>query len=114
MPTKVSQGDLRLSVFGGNDDAPRFVVAPVSVEDCFYQIINAFNLAEKYQTPVMFLSDQDMSVRVQTIPPFDLSRVKQEPRLVWDGNGNVRAIRGHADRRQPDEPAGDARRAIHG
>jgi 2-oxoglutarate/2-oxoacid ferredoxin oxidoreductase subunit alpha len=87
MPTKVSQGDLRLAVFGGNDDAPRFVVAPVSVEDCFYQIIHAFNLAEKYQTPVLFLSDQDMSVRVQTIPPFDLSKVKQEPRLVWDGTG---------------------------
>ena len=87
MPTKVSQGDLRLAVFGGNDDAPRFVVAPVTVEDCFYQIIHAFNLAEKYQTPVLFLSDQDMSVRVQTIPPFDLSKVKQEPRLVWDGSG---------------------------
>ena len=87
MPTKVSQGDLRLAVFGGNDDAPRFVVAPVSVEDCFYQIIHAFNLAEKYQTPVLFLSDQDMSVRVQTIPLFDLSKVKHEPRLVWDGHG---------------------------
>ena len=87
MPTKVSQGDLRLAVFGGNDDAPRFVVAPVSVQDCFYQMINAFNLAEKYQTPVLFLSDQDMSVRVQTAPPFDLSKVKQEPRLVWNGQG---------------------------
>jgi 2-oxoglutarate ferredoxin oxidoreductase subunit alpha len=85
MPTKVSQGDLRLAVFGGNDDAPRFVVAPVSVQDCFYQMINAFNLAEKYQTPVLFLSDQDMSVRVQTIPPFDLAQVKHEPRLLWDG-----------------------------
>lgn len=85
MPTKVSQGDLRMSVFGANDDAPRIVVAPVSVEDNFYQMINAFNLAEKYQTPVIFLSDQDMSVRVQTIPPFDLSRARIEPRLLWDG-----------------------------
>lgn len=84
MPTKVSQGDLRLAIFGGHDDAPRIVVAPVSVEDCFYQIINAFNLAEKYQTPVIFLSDQDMSVRVVTLPPFDLSSVKLEPRLLWD------------------------------
>jgi len=86
MPTKVSQGDLRISVFGANDDAPRIVVAPVSVEDNFYQMINAFNLAEKYQTPVIFLSDQDMSVRVQTINPFDLSRVHIIPRALWDGN----------------------------
>ncbi len=88
MPTKVSQGDLRIAVFGAHDDAPRIVVAPVSVEDNFYQIINAFNLAEKYQSPVIFLSDQDMSVRVQTIPPFDLSRVHLEPRLLWNPNSN--------------------------
>ncbi len=88
MPTKVSQGDLRISVFGAHDDAPRIVVAPVSVEDNFYQIINAFNLAEKYQTPVIYLSDQDMSVRVQTIPPFDLNRVKLVPRLLWDQKQN--------------------------
>jgi len=88
MPTKVSQGDLRMAVFAGNDDAPRFVVAPVSVQDCFYQIINAFNLAEKYQTPVLFLSDQDMSVRVQTIPPLDLSAAKLEPRLLWNPTGD--------------------------
>lgn len=88
MPTKVSQGDLRISVFGAHDDAPRIVVAPVSVEDNFYQIINAFNLAEKYQTPVIYLSDQDMSVRVQTIPPFDLNRVKLVGRQLWDQKVN--------------------------
>lgn len=84
MPTKVSQGDLRLATYGAHDDAPRIVVAAVSVEDCFYQMVHAFNLAEKYQTPVIFLTDQDMSVRVQTIPLFDLSRVKIEPRLLWE------------------------------
>ncbi len=88
LPTKVSQGDLRISVFGAHDDAPRIVVAPVTVEDNFYQMIHAFNLAEKYQSPVIFLSDQDMSVRVQTIPPFDLSRVKLEPRLLWNPDGD--------------------------
>jgi 2-oxoglutarate ferredoxin oxidoreductase subunit alpha len=88
MPTKVSQGDLRISVFGAHDDAPRIVVAPVSVEDNFYQIINAFNLAEKYQTPVIYLSDQDMSVRVQTIPPFDLTRVKLVGRQLWEPHAN--------------------------
>lgn len=88
MPTKVSQGDLRIAIFGAHDDAPRLVVAPVSVEDCFYQMINAFNLAEKYQTPVIFLSDQDMSVRVVTLTPFDLGKVKLESRLLWDPSAN--------------------------
>jgi 2-oxoglutarate/2-oxoacid ferredoxin oxidoreductase subunit alpha len=108
MPTKVSQGDLRLAIFGAHDDAPRIVVAPVSVEDCFYQTVNAFNLAEKYQTPVIFLSDQDMSVRVVTIPPFDMNRVKLEPRLLWDpksissnghgGGNNGSSSNGHGER----------------
>ncbi len=84
IPTKISQGDLRLAVFGANDDAPRVVIAPVSVEDCFYQMIHAFNLAERYQTPVIVLSDQDMSVRVNTIAPFDLTRAHIEPRMLWN------------------------------
>ena len=88
LPTKVSQGDLRLAVFGMNDDAPRIVIAPVSVEDNFYQMINAFNLAERYQSPVVFLSDQDMSVRVQTIPAFDHSRVRIETRSLWNPEGD--------------------------
>lgn len=100
MPTKVTQGDLRMSVFGANDDAPRIILAPVSVEDNFYQIINAFNLADKYQVPVIFLSDQDMSVRVQTIPAFDLSRVQIEPRLLWDPNS------GEKFQRYKDTPSG--------
>ncbi|MCI0474764.1 MAG: hypothetical protein L0Y55_00800, partial [Anaerolineales bacterium] len=87
MPTKVSQGDLRIAIFGGHDDAPRLVVAPVSVEDCFYQMVNALNLAEKYQTPVILLTDQDMSVRVVTLPAFDLNRVHLEERLLWDPQG---------------------------
>jgi len=41
LPTKTAQGDLYLALYAGNDDPPRFVVAPSSVEDCFYQIINA-------------------------------------------------------------------------
>ncbi len=110
MPTKVSQGDLRIAVFGAHDDAPRSVVAPVSVEDNFYQMINAFNLAEKYQTPVIFLSDQDMSVRVQTINPFDLTRVRLEPRLIWDPNGN-----GHGPyERYADTPTGISPMALPG
>jgi 2-oxoglutarate ferredoxin oxidoreductase subunit alpha len=84
MPTKVSQGDLMTAIYGSHDDTPRIVMAPVSIEDNFYQMVHAFNLAEKYQTPVIFLSDQDMSVRVQTIPPFDLSRVFVEQRLLHD------------------------------
>ena len=81
MPTKTAQADLFMALYAGNDEAPRFVLAPDSVEDCFYQMINAFNLAEEYQMPVVLLSDQAMSARVETIPDIDLSAVKLADRL---------------------------------
>ncbi len=84
MPTKTSQGDLYLALYAGNDEAPRFVVAPSSVEDCFYQMINAFNLAERYQMPVIVLSDQSLAPRVETCPPFRLDQIELFDRELAD------------------------------
>src|SRR5919199_800719 len=57
MPTRHEQGDLWLAAFGGHGEIQRIVLAPTSVEDCFYLIQHAFNLADKYQMPVMLLHD---------------------------------------------------------
>ncbi len=89
LPTKTSQGDLFLAVYGGHDDFPRIVIAPLSVEDCFYAAIDAFNLSEKYQLPVIVLSDFGLSNRVETIPTFDFSRVTRSERLLWKPDGNT-------------------------
>jgi 2-oxoglutarate ferredoxin oxidoreductase subunit alpha len=88
LPTKTAQGDLYLALYAGNDEAPRFVVAPSSVEDCFYQMVNAFNLAEKYQMPVIVLSDQSLAPRVETCPAFRLDEIRLFGREVPDMNGN--------------------------
>ncbi len=69
LPTKTSQGDLFLSLYGAHGDAPRFVLAPDSVKDCYYQMINAFSLAERFQMPVIVLCDQAMASRVESVPP---------------------------------------------
>lgn len=90
MPTKTAQGDLYLAFYAGNDEPPRFVIAPSSVEDCFYQMINAFNLAERYQMPVIVLSDQALAPRVETCPPFRLDEIelldRELPDLDRDGD----------------------------
>jgi 2-oxoglutarate ferredoxin oxidoreductase subunit alpha len=88
MPTKTAQGDLYLALYAGNDDPPRFVIAPSSVEDCFYQIINAFNLAERYQMPVIVLSDQSLAPRVETISHFRLDQVELFGRELADIEGD--------------------------
>jgi 2-oxoglutarate ferredoxin oxidoreductase subunit alpha len=68
LPTKTSQGDLFLALYGGHGDAPRFVLAPDSVKDCYFQTIYAFYLAERYQMPVIVLSDQAMASRLESTP----------------------------------------------
>ncbi len=82
MPTKTAQGDLFLALLGGHDEAPRFVLAPTSVEDCFYQMVHAFNLAERYQMPAIVLSDQSLSMRLETVPPFRSDDLPQPERLL--------------------------------
>ncbi|AGB16407.1 2-oxoacid:acceptor oxidoreductase, alpha subunit [Halovivax ruber XH-70] len=78
MPTKQEQGDLNMLLYGGHGEVPRFVVAPTSITECFWKTIEAFNLAEKYQTPVFLVSDLATSVTEQTFPPeaFDMDDVE--------------------------------------
>jgi 2-oxoglutarate ferredoxin oxidoreductase subunit alpha len=82
MPTKTSQGDLNLALFGVHNESPRIVLAPTSVEDCFWTTIEAFNLAEAYQCPVLLLSDQALATRKCTVPPPDLEAVDIVNRLA--------------------------------
>ncbi len=79
LPTKTEQSDLMQAIFGGHGEAPRVVMAPSNVKDCFYGIIKAFNIAEKYQIPVIMLSDQSLSQRTQTF-----TRPKIDTVEVWD------------------------------
>ena len=89
MPTKTEQSDLNLAVYGNHGEAPRIVIAPFDVEDCFYSTVTAFNLAEKYQIPVLLLSDQSLSNRTEAIPKPDLSKVKVLDRVEWTGDGGA-------------------------
>ncbi len=82
MPTKMEQGDFNLACFGAHGDAPRIVLAPGDVEECLYYIIHAFNLAEKYQVPVLYLTDQSLAHRTQTFAWPDFKRVPVVNRLL--------------------------------
>ena len=67
MPTKAEQADLMMAIHAGHGEAPRVVMGLTSVEDSFYGIIRAFNIAETFQTPVIVLSDQALSQREASI-----------------------------------------------
>ncbi len=96
MPTKLEQGDLNHSLYGGHGDFPRIVIAPGNVEDCFRQIVNAFNMAERYQTVCIFLSDQSLSHRTETLLKPDLATI---PVIDRDrpSDGDLEAYRRYRD-----------------
>jgi len=78
MPTSVEQSDLNIACFGGHGDSPRVVIAPSSVEDAFYTAIEAVNIARKYSTPVIILTDQAIATRIEAFEEPDLEKVCQD------------------------------------
>ena len=78
LPTQGEQSDLNLAVFGSHGDAPRVVIAPSSVEDCFYTAIEAVNIARKYNVPVFVLSDQAIATRIEAFIEPKLEKVCQD------------------------------------
>ncbi len=90
MPTKTEQSDLSLAVFGGAGDARRIVIAPTNVDGCYRCAGKAFEMAEKYQTPVVVLLDLYLSNRYETVVPP--AKNPFAPNLnkglgTWDGDG---------------------------
>jgi 2-oxoglutarate ferredoxin oxidoreductase subunit alpha len=74
LPTKSEQADLYQAVFSAHGDVLRPVLAPTCVADTFDVTVEAFNVAEHYQTPVVLLSDQEIAQRKEVIDAIDTSR----------------------------------------
>jgi 2-oxoglutarate ferredoxin oxidoreductase subunit alpha len=82
IPTKSEQSDLFQAVFSAHGDVIRPVLAPTSVEDTFATTVEAFNVAERYQTPVILLSDQEIAQRKETVDAFDPAAFEVVERLA--------------------------------
>jgi 2-oxoglutarate ferredoxin oxidoreductase subunit alpha len=67
LPTKTEQSDLHAAVFGGPGDSARIVIAPTNVAECYQYTLMSFQLAEKYQTPVIVLTDFYLDNRVENL-----------------------------------------------
>lgn len=76
LPTKQEQSDLMQMIYGTHGDIPKIVVAPTDAEDAFYLTMEAFNLAEQYQCPVIVLSDLQLSLGKQTVEQLDYNKIE--------------------------------------
>jgi 2-oxoglutarate/2-oxoacid ferredoxin oxidoreductase subunit alpha len=80
LPTNVEQSDLHQAIFGSHGDSPRVVLAPSTVEDCFYIAIEAARIARKYSTPVFILSDTSLATRIEAFDEPDLAKIMVDPK----------------------------------
>jgi len=76
LPTKQEQSDLMAMIYGTHGEIPKIVMAPSTVEEAFYDTVEALNLAEEYQVPVILLTDLQLSLGKQTVQPLDLNKVE--------------------------------------
>ncbi len=91
LPTKTEQSDLFAVLHPAHGDVSLPVIAPGTVEECFYGAVNAINWAERYQGPVVLMSEMSLAERAQNIAKPDLSKLVVEERQVYrGGNGYLR------------------------
>jgi 2-oxoglutarate ferredoxin oxidoreductase subunit alpha len=98
LPTKVEQGDLLAAMFASPGDSPRIVMAPATIEECFHFMITARELAERYRSPVIVLTDANLATGQQPFPRpqpkaewlskpvTQLSWDREVPPYAWDGD----------------------------
>ncbi len=90
MPTRTCQEDLRLVLHAGAGFFPRIIFAPGTIEDSFYLTQKAFNLTQKYQVPVLILTDQYLVDSYYNLPNLNLDQLKIENHIVKTSKGYQR------------------------
>jgi len=90
LPTRTEQGDLLFALYSGHGEFPRIILAPGTIEDCFYLAQKAFNLADQYQVPVFILTDQYILESHYNIPSLDPTRTPLKKHFVETRKGYKR------------------------
>lgn len=73
LPTKTEQGDLFQVLGAGQGDFPKIILAPRTVEECFYTAAEAFNLSDRYQCPVIIVLDLYLSEHYESVNDLNLN-----------------------------------------
>ncbi len=100
LPTRTEQADLELALGTGHGEFPRAILAPGSPDECFYLTSKALSLAERYQGPIIVMTDQYLADSIRSVKRFDFNAVsvtdqtqknikghEKYERFAWSGNG---------------------------
>lgn len=85
LPTKQEQSDLMAMLYGTHGEIPKVVIAPSTMEEAFFDTIQAFNIAEELQLPVILMTDLQLSLGKQSVEPFDYNKIEiRRGKIVMD------------------------------
>jgi 2-oxoglutarate ferredoxin oxidoreductase subunit alpha len=88
MPTKMEQSDLSLALHAGHGDTPRIIITPANVAECYTLMGLAFNTAERYQMLVLFLTDQSLTARVESLDKNVFQPMEVQQRIEYSEASN--------------------------
>lgn len=95
LPTRTEQGDLQFVLHAHHGDFPRAVLAPATAESAFWSTVKAFNWADKYQLPVLILTDQHLASSYFTLEPFDPAGITIDRGLLYEAAEPAAAYQRH-------------------
>lgn len=96
-PTRTEQGDLQFALYSAHGEFPRVILAPGTPEQAFYLTNRAFELSEKYQVPVIILTDQYLADSEWTFDKFDPGKIQYfDRRLKGDALFGTSDYKRHA------------------
>ncbi|WP_347722866.1 2-oxoacid:acceptor oxidoreductase subunit alpha [Lysinibacillus capsici] len=85
LPTKQEQSDLMAMLYGTHGEIPKVVIAPSTMEEAFFDTIQAFNIAEELQLPVILMTDLQLSLGKQSVEPFNYNKIEiRRGKIVMD------------------------------
>ncbi|MFA6523299.1 MAG: 2-oxoacid:acceptor oxidoreductase subunit alpha [Candidatus Peribacteraceae bacterium] len=113
LPTWTAQADLLMTVHSAHGEFPRCIVAPGDAEDAFHLMPQAFNIAERFQTPVLVLTDKQLMEALYTQAPYDQSKTTLDRGALVTGAKQLAALK-ESDRYDPKAKDGISKRWLPG
>jgi 2-oxoglutarate ferredoxin oxidoreductase subunit alpha len=99
LPTRTEQSDLAFVLHASHGEFPRIILAPGTIEECFYAAARAFNLAEKYQMPVIIMQDLTQSNSIRSVEKdrldFESIRIDRGALLTGEELDRIEDYRRH-------------------
>jgi 2-oxoglutarate ferredoxin oxidoreductase subunit alpha len=114
MPTRTQQGDILLCAYASHGDTKHLLLFPANPRECFELSVKAFDLAERFQTPVFMLTDLDIGMNDWVVPRFEWDDTYRPDRGRVLSREEIEKLEGKYTRYSPEDDLAVAARTLPG